>query len=62
MKANGKRKWKYPCQNHPDVIGWVDVGVKDNPIYLCRDCYLKLRRTNGKENLQEMQSGTCSGS
>jgi len=39
---------EYPCVNHPDRIGWVDV----EGVFLCRECYYELRNPELLEMLK----------
>lgn len=40
-KNKNEYGWTYPCQNHSDRNGWIDVGTEEEPIYLCKECYLR---------------------
>lgn len=47
---------KFPCIHHPEIIGWVDVGTKDAPVYLCEKCYKEKRDDSNKnETMQQMR-------
>ena len=47
---------EYPCVNHPDRIGWVDV----EGVFLCRECYYELRNPKLLEMLKNSGSGWIS--
>lgn len=55
-------KNRYQCLNHPDVIGFVDLGDKHENRYPCAECYFKInheRFLNEKRMSELSTANSC---
>ena len=53
---------KWYCKNHPNRIGFVDLGKDADNRYPCRECYLeiiKFRKTGKKTKWTHIYNWAC---